>query len=160
MLVSRANIPIVHATGQASGMEEITLVTSQVLGGLLAGLYAAFAIAIMPALRGATDVVFAEVMNRINVAIVNPLFLLLFLGAPITAAAMLVWQRGPLVVVAAALAVAALLITAVLNIPLNNALADGGPRSAFENAWTTWHAVRTVACVASFALLSVVGTRA
>jgi uncharacterized membrane protein len=134
-------------------MDDFVLVSARVLNGLLAGIYAAFLVAVMPALHGQSDEVFTAVMNRVNVVIVNPAFLLVFLGAPLTALVWLRWDHGPLGLVVAAVAVAALVITIAASIPLNDALAAGGSRSAFETPWLVWHCLRTAAAVAAFALL-------
>jgi len=134
-------------------MDEFVLLAGRIGTGLLAGVYVAFLVAVMPALHGQSDQVFAAVMNRINEVIVNPAFLSLFLGAPLLAAALLRWQRGPLVIAAVALAVAALTITFAANVPLNDALADGGSRQDFETPWLVWHVLRTAAAVGCFSLL-------
>jgi len=130
--------------------DHLILTGLRTLSGLLAGLYAAFVIAVMPALRGVPDSVFISTMNRINDVIVNPAFILLFLGTPVLSLILLRWHQGVLAWVAVATAVAAVLITFMANIPLNDALAAGGSRDAFENPWTAWHAVRTAACLTTF----------
>jgi len=134
-------------------MDELVLLAGRIVTGLLTGIYLAFLVAVMPALHSQTDEVFAAVFNRISVVIVNPAFLSLFLGAPALAAALLRWQRGPLVIAAVALAMAALAITFAANVPLNDALADGGPREDFERPWVLWHALRTATAVSCFSLL-------
>lgn len=48
-------------------MDDVLLAGTRALNGLLAGTYVAFLVAVMPALRGAPDDTFIEVMNRINV---------------------------------------------------------------------------------------------
>ena len=48
--------------------------------GLMAGVYAAFAFAVMPGLARTADRTFVEAMQRINVAILNGWFLVCFLG--------------------------------------------------------------------------------
>jgi len=63
-------------------MDEYVVLAGRVAAGLLAGVFFVFAVAIMPALRGADDHAFVDEMNRINVAIVNPVFVAVFLGAP------------------------------------------------------------------------------
>jgi len=130
-----------------------TMVVARVLAGLLTGIYIAFLIAVMPALHALNDDTFVTVMNRINGAIVNPAFLAVFFGAPASAVAVLAWQRTPVLIGAAVLGVAALVITMVVNVPLNNALAQHGDRSAFETPWLTWHAIRTTATLGSFVAL-------
>jgi len=134
-------------------MDEAVLLASRIVTGLLAGVYLAFLVAVMPALHGQSDEVFAAVMNRINVVIVNPAFLSLFLGAPLLTAGLLWWHRGPLLVVASVLAAAALVITFAANLPLNDALADGGSRADFETPWLVWHVLRTAAAVGCFGIL-------
>ena len=134
-------------------MDEAVLAGARVLNGLLAGTYLAFLVAVMPALHGQPDDVFVPVMNRINVVIVNPAFLALFLGAPALAAATLYWHRNPVVVGALVAAVVAVLLTVVANVPLNDALAADGDRQAFETPWLVWHSIRTVAATAAFVLL-------
>ena len=99
------------------------------------------------------DATFAAVMNRINVVIVNPVFLTVFLGAPALAVALLVWDRSPWAIAGAALAVVTLLVTVVFNIPLNNALAAGGGRDAFETPWVLWNVVRTLTGTAGLVCL-------
>ena len=134
-------------------MDDVVLALGRVLNGLLAGTYVAFLVAVMPALHDQPDDVFVKVMNRINVVIVNPVFLLLFLGAPALAAATLFWHRNPVVVGALVAAVLAVLITVVANVPLNDALAATGDREAFETPWLVWHSIRTVVATAAFVLL-------
>jgi uncharacterized membrane protein len=119
--------------------------------GLVAGLFLAFSIAVMPALAGTDARTFVTVMNRINVVIVNPLFLLLLFVSPILlfVATLLSGPKRGLVVVALVLNLVALVITMAVNVPLNNALANTGvdvdaARSVFERAWNIAHTVRTV----------------
>ena len=134
-------------------MSDYVLLTAKTLAGLLAGVFFAYAVSIMPALRAMDDDTFLVVMNKINVVIVNPVFLAVFLGAPVASLAMLAWDRAPWAIAGAALAVVTLLVTFVFNIPLNNALADGGSREAFENPWIVWNIVRTLTGTACFVCL-------
>ena len=137
-------------------MSEYVLLTSRALTGLLAGLFFAFAVSVMPALRAMDDRTFVAVMRTINVVIVNPIFLVVFLGAPVAAVAVLVWERNPWAVAGAVLAAVTLAITFALNVPLNNALADGGARDAFESPWVLWNVVRTLTSTAGFVCLLLV----
>ena len=116
-------------------------------------MFFAYAVSVMPALRSMDDDTFATVMNRINVVIVNPVFLAVFLGAPVAAVVLLAWDRAPWAIAGAVLAVVTLVVTFALNIPLNNALASGGAREAFENSWTLWNVVRTATGTAAFVCL-------
>ena len=61
-------------------VQNLVLVSATVTTGLVAGLLGGFACAVMPALRGADDRTFVDVMQRINVAILNPVFLTVFMG--------------------------------------------------------------------------------
>lgn len=134
-------------------MSEIVLLTARTLSGLLAGVFLAYTVSVMPALRAMDDKTFVTVMNRINVVIVNPVFLAVFLGAPVAALAVLLWVRNPWAVGGAVFAVASLVVTGVFNVPLNDRLAAGGAREAFENAWTVWNVVRTVTASAALVCL-------
>ena len=139
-------------------MHDVLLTGGQVLNGLLAGIYVAFVVAVMPALHGLPDDTFVRVMNRINVVIVNPAFLILFMGAPVLAVVLAVARRDPLTIAAAVAAVIAVVITVAVNVPLNDALADGGTRARFEAPWVVWHYVRTGAATVAFALLCITTT--
>jgi len=140
------------------------LAAAVVLGGVLAGVYAGFAVGVVPGLSTAPDATLVETMQRINLAIVNPAFLVVFFGAPLLAVGGAVLRPSVLTVVGAVLAVATLAITVAVNVPLNDALAAAPTdtsaqiahaRVAFEGAWTTANLVRTVT-----GLLAVVATGA
>lgn len=134
-------------------MDEHVLLGARISAGLLAGLYFAFAVAIMPALHGLQDAAFVDTMKRINVSIVNPLFLLVFVAAPVLAVVAAVLIRSPLIYLAAALGVITLLLTVVVNVPLNNKLAAGASRADFETLWVLFNTLRTLTGLGSFALL-------
>ena len=135
-------------------MDEIVIVAARTTNGLLAGVYFCFAVAIMPALHRLPDDVYVRVFTQIDDVIVNPFFMIAFLGAPLTALLVLKWDHGPLAIAAAGAALIALVVTVVGNIPLNNALADGGSRAAFETPWLIWHGIRTAAAIAAVVLVS------
>ncbi|MEO3870726.1 anthrone oxygenase family protein [Nonomuraea sp. B12E4] len=148
---------------------DVTLVLATVATGLIAGLFYAFTICVMLALRRTGDRVFIEVMQRINAAIQNGWFALAFLGAPVFLGVVLMldWRAGrgfaPGVVAGGVLYVVTLLITFGANIPLNNRLdaagqpdrmADGAVvRRRFEGPWVRWNLLRTLTSVAAFACL-------
>lgn len=147
-------------------VQQLTLVGATVGAGLMAGLFAAFAYAVMPALRGADDRTFVDAMQRINVTIVNGWFLLAFLGTPVLAAlaAVLAWRGAtrpalPWIIAGLALYLVMFVVTVALNVPLNDALAAAGTadlgaaRERFESAWVTWNVVRTLASTAGFGAL-------
>jgi uncharacterized membrane protein len=136
-------------------MDDILLTGGQALNGLLAGIYLAFVVAVMPALHGLPDETFVRVMNRINLVIVNPALLIVFLGAPVLAVILAAVRRDPLTIAAAVAAVVAVIMTIAVNVPLNNRLADGGTRDTFETPWVRWHHFRTGAAIVAFILLCI-----
>ncbi len=148
-----------------------TLVAATVAVGLSAGLFYAFAVSVMPGLSRTDSRTFVDAMQRINVAIVNPWFLISFLGAPaLTIVAAALHLRGdgravlPWIAAAIMLLGVALVITIGFNIPLNNALDAAGPpdriadlaqvRERFEATWVRWNIARAVASTAAFGCLT------
>jgi uncharacterized membrane protein len=146
------------------------LVVATVLTGLVAGTYFAYACSVMLALGRTSDRTFIEVMQRINVAIQNPVFFVALFGAPI-ASGVAVWLQSSdsggvsaWTIAALVLNVVGFLITVVANIPLNNALdAAGDPaavadpaavRRRFERVWNTCNVTRTVVTTAAVVCLA------
>jgi uncharacterized membrane protein len=105
-------------------------------------------------------------MNSINVVVINPSFMLAFMGTAVACLALaagsyLWWQQlsGKLVLAAALLYVVACFgLTMVVNQPLNLKLAALQPADAvafwprYLQTWTMWNHVRTVAPLLSTAL--------
>ncbi|MEO3744218.1 anthrone oxygenase family protein [Plantactinospora sp. B5E13] len=152
-------------------LQHVSLIAATVSTGLMAGLFTAFAYAVMPALRGADNRTFVDAMQRINVTIVNGWFLLSFLGALVflTVSALLAWRGEgrpalPWILCGLALYVVVLVVTGVVNVPLNNQLAAAGNpdriadlaavRAHFESTWATWNVVRALANTATFGCLA------
>ena len=142
----------------------VALAAAGVATGLSAGIFAAFQVAVMPALKTVSDDAFVSTFQSVNRAILNPAFLSVFVGAPILlGVATASWWRDDRTVaiwlgVACVLQIANLAITGRGNIPLNEALDQvgqvSGPaataaRLAFENPWNRLHLIRTAASVAS-----------
>src|SRR6478736_2456077 len=126
-------------------LADSVLAAATLVTGLQAGTYFTWATGVMPGLARVDDRTFVEAMQRVNVAIVNPVFVSTFLGGPLLAGAAAVTADGPArpwAIAGTVLAVATVVITAVGNIPLNNALDAAGPvdrdnglaavRAAFE----------------------------
>jgi uncharacterized membrane protein len=137
-----------------------TLVVAAVLTGLVAGTYFAYACSVMLALGRTSDRTFIEVMQKINVAIQNPVFFAALFGAPF-ASGVAVWLQSSdsggvsgWTIAALALNLVGFLVTVAANIPLNNALdAAGEPaaladpaamRRGFERVWNAWNTARGV----------------
>ncbi|MER6275424.1 anthrone oxygenase family protein [Streptomyces sp900105245] len=120
--------------------------------GLIAGVFYAFACAVMPALARADDRTYVAVMRDINDVIQNPVFFLSFLGA-LVLTAVSAWQLrgsagGRWAGAALVAYTLAFLVTVAFSVPLNDALAGGGTpaslREHFEGPWVAWNVVRTV----------------
>lgn len=139
------------------------LLAATLAAGLQAGTYYAWSSGVMPGLAGTDDRTFVSTMTHVNTAIVNPAFMLTFLGAPALAAAAVAasppgaraWAVGGLVC-----ALATVAVTAAANVPLNDALAAGGSRADFESAWVRWNLVRTATSTAALACLGWAALRA
>lgn len=139
--------------------------------GLMAGLFAAFSYAVMPGLARSSDRTLVEAMQGINKAILNPVFMLLFMGAIplIGLTVFLAWRcHGrpalPWLIAALVLYLVAFMVTSGVNVPLNDQLAGAGDparighlaavRADFENKWVLWNIVRALLHTAAFACLA------
>lgn len=133
--------------------------------GVMAGIFWAFVVSVMPGLAALDDTAFVAAMQHINAAIENPVFGFVFVGGLIFPAIAVVLElragrrRGALLAAAGlGCYVVTLAITMVVNIPLNDALAaashgDTVARAAFEDPWNAAHLVRTFTCTAGMLLL-------
>ncbi|MCF3143441.1 anthrone oxygenase family protein [Streptomyces platensis] len=151
-------------------LQTATLLVATLGAGLMAGLFAAFAYAVMPGLARSADRTFVQAMQHINRAILNGWFLVPFLlPVPLLVlATVLAWNGHgrvalPWIVGALVLYLAGFFVTSGVNVPLNTALdkADTGDdgrveaaRAAFEGPWVTWNAVRALLHTAAFGLLA------
>jgi uncharacterized membrane protein len=131
--------------------------------GLVAGVFFAFSTFVMKALGKLPPAQGLAAMQSINEVVINPWFLTLFLGAAVTSACMVTasllrwhdprafyWLAGGVLYLAGTI-----LVTAVFNVPRNDALAQvapGSPEAAgfwatYLSIWTAWNHVRTVAAL-------------
>ncbi len=145
-----------------------SLLAATITVALMAGLYYAFTISVMPGLARAGDEVFVAAMRQINRAILNGWFAIGFGGSAVLAAIAAVLHLGdpslPWIIAALVLYVSTLVVTFSVNVPLNNALdASGDPagsrdapavRAAFESRWVRWNTVRTLVCVLALGCLA------
>ncbi len=136
---------------------------------MMAGLYFVFSSAIMPALSKLEPSQGILTMQAINRTILNPLFLLLFVGTAALCVLLLVFSLGKLpapnaillIVGAVVYLAGSLIVTAVVNVPLNDGLAVLAPNAAgsadrwsnYLKNWTAWNHVRTIASVMATLLL-------
>ncbi|MER5934064.1 DUF1772 domain-containing protein [Streptomyces sp. NPDC002054] len=168
--------PITNATAprrRATGLRLSTalLLLSTVLMGLMAGMFFAFDVSVMPGLAETDDRTYVTAMQQFNAAVDgNGLFGSAFVLALLAsaAAAVVEFRAGRRRValwtaVAAAAYLAVLVITFTVNIPLNNDLADAGPADRltdfslvrdFESTWVTTNIIRTLLSTAALACLA------
>lgn len=151
----------------------VATVAALLANGLLAGLFFAFTIAVVPALRRAGDRTYVTVMREVNIVILRPGFLAVFILAPGLSILVAVLElpdhgsRWALVVAAGAAAVSAVL-TATINVPLNQTLhhaqigsgtdADTNAtaaRAAFDRPWARANALRCAANAVAVVALGV-----
>jgi uncharacterized membrane protein len=109
-------------------------------------------------------------MQSINITAINPLFMLAIFGTAaaclfLAISALLNWQQPGAVywlVGSLLYLIGAVLVTAFINVPLNDALAIANPNTAdgaslwssYLTHWTNWNHVRTVAALAAAALFT------
>lgn len=150
----------------------LTLLPATVTMGLTAGLFVDWAHTILRGLRKTDDRTFVGAFQATDRAIMNPLFMLAFMGALVlSGVAAVLYLRDddhsvlPWVAVAFGLYLAAVVITVAVHVPLNDDLrAAGDPdrianlaavRDAFhETRWVAWHIVRTITTTAAFVCLA------
>ena len=139
--------------------------------GLTAGIFYAFSTFVMAALARLPPPDGIAAMNAINVTVINPWFMAVFMGTPLLCAvvailALLNWSApGSAIILIAALlyVVSSFLVTIIFNVPLNNALAAVSPTSPEGAAlwtryladWTFWNHVRTALPLVATALFIV-----
>lgn len=144
-------------------MSLVVLAVALVAAGLLAGVFYAYTVSVMPGLARGDDKTFVEGMRGINVAIVNGWFMLTFLGAPLLAgvAIFLNLRGGPVLwwtIAGFGCLLAVLIVSGAVNIPLNNALDAGRDsyaqlRAQFEAPWVKWNLLRVLFSIAGFGCL-------
>lgn len=137
---------------------------------LIGGVFFAFSTFVMKALarRPAHEAIAA--MQSINVAVINPMFLGVFLGTAGVCATAAIgglwrWARpgaGYIICGSATYLVGTFLVTMVCNVPLNNDLARLAPDDSagtgrwadYVRRWTRWNHVRTIAALAAAGALT------
>jgi len=139
--------------------------------GVVAGVFFAFSTFVMGALGRLPAAHGIAAMQSINVVVINPLFLGVFIGtaglcALLVAAALFTWQQpGAMLLLVGALLyfVGTFLVTMFFNVPLNDALSAVAPDSSdgaslwarYLSTWTNWNQVRTIAAFAASAVLTI-----
>ncbi len=147
-----------------SALTLLSILGSATIGGV----FFAFSTFVMRALRRLPAAQGMGAMQSINIAVINPIFLGVFMGTGAICLMLAVasWFGPHAGALARTLAAALYLVgsvgvTMAFNVPLNNQLAsldlaapDAEERwSRYVMAWTRWNHVRTVASVAAAGLL-------
>ena len=138
----------------------------------MAGVFALYAIAIMPGLGRTNDRTFVGAFQQIDTAIITPVFLLTFMGGLVFTGIATALHLGedfrsvlPWIVVALVLYLAVVVATLAVNVPLNDGIkAAGAPdriadlarvREQFNEArWVGWNIFRAFATTTAFGCLA------
>ncbi|MFB8236936.1 DUF1772 domain-containing protein [Kitasatospora purpeofusca] len=164
-------------------MRVFALVAATVTTGLTAGLFYTYACSVTPGLGSTGDFMVAQVMQRLNVAILNGWFLVGFVGALVFTSVAVVLHLPsdgrrvlPAAVGALVCYTASLVVTRMVNLPLNQALAQqagelGRARELsltaqlgrtgqpvrmcgpFRARWVRWNAARALLSTAALGFL-------
>jgi uncharacterized membrane protein len=142
--------------------------------GLMSGIFFIFSNTIVRSLTSLEPSQGIRAMQAINRVIVNPLFLVVFLGTALLSAFVIITSLASLpglkaifFVTGGLLYIAgAFLVTTLFNIPLNNNLATLNPDAldsmsqwaTYVSTWLNWNHVRTLSSLAA-TLLLVLGLR-
>jgi uncharacterized membrane protein len=150
----------------------VVLLAATLTSGLTAGVFGDWAHTIMLGLGTTDDRTFVGAFQALDRAIMNPLFMIPFMGASaLTGVAAVLYLRDgghsalPWVALAFGLHLAALVITMAVHEPLNGVVRTAGDpdriadpatvRAAVEETrWLAWHIVRTIATTAAFGCLA------
>jgi uncharacterized membrane protein len=144
----------------------IPLTFIAILGsGLIAGVFYAFSTFIMKALARVAPSEGIAAMQSINVVVINPMFLGVFMGMVLVCITLIIlsilrWNRpgsGFIIAGCVLYLVGTFLVTMFGNVPLNDALAKvsaGDPAavanwSNYVRRWTLWNHVRTAAAISA-----------
>jgi len=151
---------------------QLLLQTGMLGSGVLSGLYFIFSFCVMNALNMQPPASAISTMNTINRVIVNPPFMLIFLGTPLVCALLLQscvkegigtsLDNKCTTAGALSLLVGEFLLTLAVHIPKNDALAtytlgsrsDASVWADYCTTWTAWNHVRMLTSVATMALFS------
>ena len=139
--------------------------------GLVGGVFFAFSAFVMKALSRLPPAEGIAAMQSINIAVINPWFMIAFLGTAATSSlAMIAGARrfhepgAVYLLVGGVLYIfGSLLVTMAFNVPRNNALASLAPTdphaaslwAGYVAGWTACNHVRTIAAIAGAASFSI-----
>ena len=147
----------------------ISVVVAMITGAaLVTGLLFAFSNFVMAALADVSTENAVEVMQRINVRIINPVFFLLFVGTPVLCLIVVIQtflnageNLNLWLPVGATLYLSGPLgITLMFNVPLNDRLAkieksNANEWEVYQAKWQGWNHLRTYIGIVSIVLMAV-----
>ncbi len=158
------------------GVFQIALIAATLLCSLVAGFVFAFAVVVMPGIKGLKDREFIQAFQVMDRVIQNnqPLFVFVWVGSVVVLVVSAVLGFGQLDAGGRLLIVGATLIyvfgvqvpTLTINVPLNNrlqtldvdAMTDTSRKDAradFEPRWIRWNSIRTALASVASALLMI-----
>lgn len=158
-------------TTPGSTVRALTLALATLTTGLIAGVFYAWSVTVIPGLADLPDASYVASMNAMTQRIANPLFFASFLGSvPFLVLALVVHLRRPrsgrfrLIALACVLyIVGGFLLTTIVSAPMAYQLTTVDPdasarvldeaRDAYEGPWNFWNWVRTVFSTLAFAAL-------
>jgi uncharacterized membrane protein len=139
--------------------------------GLIAGVFFAFSTFVMNALTQQLPTQGIAAMQSINITVINPWFMTVFLGTAavclfLMVSSLLKWHQPDtiyLFVGSLLYLVGTIGVTMAFNVPLNDALAKVDPSSSdganlwtkYLRDWTMWNHLRTVAALVAAALFAI-----
>ncbi|GIN96938.1 membrane protein [Siminovitchia terrae] len=146
----------------------ILIFTASLGSGLIAGLFFAFSAFVMKALYRLPPEQGISAMQSINSVVLNRLFFTVFMGTSLVCFLLVIisllnWQEPIAIYIFVGslfYLLGSLLVTAVYNVPLNDALTNVIATDAeslelwkeYYLKWTSWNHVRTISSLASSAL--------
>jgi uncharacterized membrane protein len=138
--------------------------------GLMAGVFFAFSTFVMQALARLPAAQGIAAMQAINITVINPWFMSVFLGTGVACIILIIstlikWhQPGAVYLLSGSLfyLIGTIAVTMIFNVPLNEALAIAKPDSAdgatlwnrYLTDWTFWNHVRAIAALLAATLLT------
>ena len=149
---------------------DTVLVLATLTMGMMAGVFAFYSHTVMRGLGRTDDRTFVSAFQAMDRAIINPLFMLTFLGALVLTGLAGVLSLGdpalPWIVAAFGLYLVVFIITMTVNVPLNNAIKAAGDvdriadlaevRRRFDEArWVAWNHGRTAASMIAAVSLAI-----
>lgn len=155
---------------------EITIALLTLLSGLMAGFFFAYTFSVNSGLGSLNDIAYLAAMQKINRAVLNPIFYLCFLGPLLLLPVATVQQYNVnslrficLIVASITYIGGVFLVTGIKNVPLNNKLDSldlptasaqliAEMRSEFEKPWNFWNKIRTIAAIITLGVLIIVCT--